>query len=216
MVLPSEISRGQTKDRTSYYDGYLYEKIVARQQIAMNKVLTKYVSGDNSSVLEVGCGTGILSFMLAKKCNYVVGVDLSSKMISYANKKKEAANYSHVEFIHTDASKMSEFINRTFDYATMVMFLHETEEELREQALREALKLAKKIIICDFSSPVPKGMISKLLVAQEFVAGVRHFRNFRNWMDQGGIDGFLKKINANIESEREWKNKVGKIVTISK
>jgi 2-polyprenyl-3-methyl-5-hydroxy-6-metoxy-1,4-benzoquinol methylase len=41
-----------------------------------------------STALDVGCGIGTLSFKLASRCSKVVGIDLSRKMISYAQRKK--------------------------------------------------------------------------------------------------------------------------------
>ena len=41
--------------------------------------------GKNSSVLDIGCGTGALARHLAPRCKQVAGLDLSSRMIEEAN-----------------------------------------------------------------------------------------------------------------------------------
>jgi ubiquinone/menaquinone biosynthesis C-methylase UbiE len=202
-------------DRTSWSDGYVYEKVITPFQNAMNRALMKRVAGGDKTVLEIGCGVGSLALMLAEKCRYVVGVDFSSRQIAFAEKKKALKGYTNVEFIHADASQLEKVINRNFDFATMVMFLHEAEPELREKALREALKLAKQVVIADFVSPFPGNITSVVFRTLEQVAGVRHYRNFRNWMMLGGVDGFIKGLDVSVNSEIEWKNHCGKVVMIS-
>ena len=97
----------------------------------------------------------------------------------------------------------------------MAMFLHEAEEELREKALRGALKFAKQVLIADFLSPFPGNMASVFFRSLEYLAGMRHYRNFKNWMMQGVIDGFIRGLDVSVNSEIEWKNRCGKVVMIS-
>ena len=202
-------------DRTSWSDGYIYEKVITPFQNVMNRALIKRIAGVDKTVLEIGCGVGSLALMLADKCRYVVGVDFSSRQIAFAEKKKALKGLTNVEFIHADASQLEKVVNQNFDFATMVMFLHEAEPELREKALREALKFARQVVVADFVSPFPGNMTSVLFSTLEFMGGVRHHRNFRNWMMLGGIDGFIKGLDVSVNSEIEWKNRCGKVVMIS-
>ncbi|QSX08797.1 methyltransferase domain-containing protein [Alkalibacter rhizosphaerae] len=50
------------------------------------------------SVLDVGCGTGTYSIVLAKYCENVVGVDLSPKMIELARQTAENNDVKNVKF----------------------------------------------------------------------------------------------------------------------
>ena len=136
-------------DRTSWADGYIYETVITPFQNVMNKALIKRVAGTDKTVLEIGCGVGSLALMLADKCRYVVGVDFSSQQIAFAEKKKALKKYTNVEFIHADASQLNKVVSQNFDFATMVMFLHEAEPELREKVVREALLFAKQVMIPD-------------------------------------------------------------------
>jgi ubiquinone/menaquinone biosynthesis C-methylase UbiE len=202
-------------DRTSWLDGYVYEKVITPFQDILNRALIKRVAGGDKTVLDIGCGVGSLALMLADKCRYVVGVDFSSRQIAFAEKKKALKRYTNVEFIHADASQLEKVVKQNFDFATMAMFLHEAEPELREKALREALKVAKQVVIADFVSPFPGNMASVLFRIVEYMAGTRHHRNFRNWMMLGGIDGFIKGLDVEVNSEIEWRNRCGKVIMIS-
>ena len=74
-------------DKKHWYDGIFYDKIIAPNQDRMFTQI-KNIIKPNSNVLDIGCGTGRLSFQLSDHCKNVVGVDLSSKNIKVANTKK--------------------------------------------------------------------------------------------------------------------------------
>jgi SAM-dependent methyltransferase len=211
--------RNKTSDRTSWYDGYIYEKLVG-PQVAEGNAILKELIDENSTVLDIGCGAGLFVFTLAEKVKGVTGVDFSSKMIKHANKRKIQRNCQNVDFIHFDAGKISEVISERFDYAIMSLFLHETEEETRDKAVNQASKLANRIIISDFCSPFPRSLYAKFLIGQElFMGGIGHYKNFRNWMCSGGIDEFVEKIGLEIEKTIAWpgKNKeLGKFIICQK
>jgi ubiquinone/menaquinone biosynthesis C-methylase UbiE len=67
-----------------------------------------------SRILEVCCGTGTLSRMLAKEGFHVVGVDLSSAMIKEAKRIAKQEN-TVIRYEKCDACAMS--LNETFDAA---------------------------------------------------------------------------------------------------
>ena len=51
-----------------------------------------------NSILDVGCGTGRYSNILAKKKNYVLGIDFSEKMINYARENAKLENLNNIDF----------------------------------------------------------------------------------------------------------------------
>lgn len=53
-------------------------------------------------VLDVGCGGGKYTLALSKECSYIYGIDLSPKMIEYANQNKNKFNANNVSFICDD------------------------------------------------------------------------------------------------------------------
>lgn len=54
------------------------------------------------SILDVGCGTGTYSVVLAQHCKKVVGIDLSSKMIELAKQTAKKSGSKNVEFYCID------------------------------------------------------------------------------------------------------------------
>jgi len=68
----------------------------------------------NKTVLEVGCGAGIISLELAKTAKKVVGIDVTETGLDFGRKLASALNYSHVEFKKGDAEHL-EFEDESFD-----------------------------------------------------------------------------------------------------
>lgn len=68
------------------------------------------------SVLDIGCGTGIFTFLLeAFEPERLVGIDLSEKMLAIAKKKADSQR-SKAEFICGDAADIREKIDVQFDF----------------------------------------------------------------------------------------------------
>lgn len=53
-------------------------------------------------VLDVGCGGGKYTLALSQECRYIYGIDLSPKMIDYANENKRKLNAENTSFICDD------------------------------------------------------------------------------------------------------------------
>lgn len=195
-------------DKFHYYDGKLYEKISDPMLEKIRKIISRQIKSD-SSVIDLGCGTGALAFELSKPCKSVVGVELSSRMIIYAEKKKKLKNIKNVSFIHNNATNLSQFKKHQFDYAVISMVLHEASPKLRYSLVNEAKRIAKKIIIADYSTPQPFNLEGFFIFIIEFLAGIDHFKGFRSFQKNNGIDPILSDCNLSIE--KEIKNKNGTI-----
>lgn len=70
---------------------------------AWSKVIGKWLPSSPVSILDIGCGTGSISLILAELAHKVVGIDLSGAMIAQAVNKAKAARLP-VTFEVMDAS----------------------------------------------------------------------------------------------------------------
>ena len=69
-------------------------------------VLCEWTVDDTQRVLDVGCGTGVVSLLLAELGHDVVGVDFAPNMLEYARSKARQAAYS-VAFLQGDAETLA-------------------------------------------------------------------------------------------------------------
>jgi SAM-dependent methyltransferase len=198
---------------STWYDGALYERFVAPQSDRLQTLLTVFAP-KGSTAVDVGCGVGDLAFKLAAKCESVVGVDLSAKMISHARTRRTERGVANVEFACINVLEVAAMYPIGFDVSTMVLFLHEIDEGTRSEAVKQLLSISKTLVIADFAAPFPRSIEARRLKAQEFMAGRRHFTNFKNWMRNGGIDGFLESMRLEARKTITWENRAGKIVVL--
>jgi amino acid adenylation domain-containing protein len=70
-----------------------------------------------SSVLEIGCGTGLILYQVASFCRRYIGTDFSQKSLDYLRGKLLDAGdrMSHVELLHCSADDFSAFEDHAFD-----------------------------------------------------------------------------------------------------
>jgi ubiquinone/menaquinone biosynthesis C-methylase UbiE len=95
----------------------------------------------NSTVLDVGCGTGISTFELWKLCEgngTFYGIDLSAGMVEHAKQNSEA--YSNCQFQQGDAEHL-DFPDAMFDLVISNQVLHWIPDKY--QALTEMFRVLK-------------------------------------------------------------------------
>jgi 2-polyprenyl-3-methyl-5-hydroxy-6-metoxy-1,4-benzoquinol methylase len=83
--------------------------------------LLSHIPKDCDHVLEVGCGFGAFSRLVAHRARCVTGIDLSSQMINVA--KGRSANYSNLEFVLDDFLQAN-FQAESFDCIVTIATLH--------------------------------------------------------------------------------------------
>ena len=96
--------------------------------------------------LEIGCGTGAFSRLLASRSDRVLALDLSPQMIRVA--KDQSKQYSNIDFQVADAM-MWEFPIEQFDYVASIATLHHLPTEKMLCKMKETLKINGTLIILD-------------------------------------------------------------------
>lgn len=106
-----------------------------------------------ASVLDIACGMGLLCADLGEKGCRVTGLDLSGRMLRYAEKHHRS---EAVRSVLGDASDLTAFADRSFDFATILFLLHELPHETRLRVLAEALRVAAKVVIIDSAAALTR------------------------------------------------------------
>ena len=138
---------------------------------------------------------------MVDKCSSVVGIDLSERNIRKANNNLKKSPNQKIIFRHNSLNEVLQEHNQHFDYAILTFVIHEVNEEERIPLLKDIAKVADKIIIGDYLVPRPNNFTGKLSRLIEFLAGSEHYRNFRNYVANGGIPYLADKAGLVIQSE---------------
>jgi len=184
------------QNKNHWYDGWFYDVFIAPNQDRLFSLIKNIIEPD-LSVLDVGCGTGRFSFTIADKSKSVLGIDLSKRNIEKA--KSNLAKYPNekISFTH---STISDLISQNlhFDFAVMTYVIHEVNEEERIKLLKDISNVADKIIIGDYLVPKPNGFWTVLNEVVEFAAGSEHYRNYKNYVRNGGLQDVANKARLKI------------------
>ena len=202
------------QNKNHWYDGWFYDVFIAPNQDRLFSLIKNIIEPD-LSVLDVGCGTGRFSFTIADKSKSVLGIDLSKRNIEKA--KSNLAKYPNekISFAH---STISDLISQNlhFDFAVMTYVIHEVNEEERIKLLKDISNVADKIIIGDYLAPKPSGFWSELNEVVEFAAGSEHYRNYKNYVRNGGLKGLADKAELKIIKEIKNKPTTSHLVVLTK
>ena len=210
------IDKGQsyTAGISSWYDGFIYRVLINPFSNVLAKTVAECIE-QNSSVLDVGCGTGQLAFQLSQKCRRVVGIDFSRKMVEYASRRKARRRMENVAFVHGNAADVSKIFSERFDYVTAVMCLHEMDPLSRHRVIAGCLELTDRVILTDYASQFQGNFLSPVRTLIEFCAGKSHFAGYRDWQERGGLEGFIGQKNLDVRRRIPGRNKFVETVIVS-
>lgn len=74
----------------NYFSTDAYVKITHKLFSAEKIIIEKYISKRNANILDLCCGNGGWSILLAKKGHNVIGVDFCPRLIQIARVKKRS------------------------------------------------------------------------------------------------------------------------------
>jgi 2-polyprenyl-3-methyl-5-hydroxy-6-metoxy-1,4-benzoquinol methylase len=141
---------GSIVDDRGFNQGF---KLVKSTEVRMRRradwMMAEMDTGATSQVLEIGCGTGEVSFWIAEKTGMqVLGTDLCVPFIDNA---KENLVLPNLQFEVLDFNKPDQVKNRTFDYIIGNGILHHLYYHLDEAliTLRSLLRENGKIIFME-------------------------------------------------------------------
>jgi len=193
-------------DKSQLFYGLVYHRILDPPLAEARQVAVDLIT-EGSSVLDIACGTGQLCFVLReqKHCR-VVGLDLSLRMLEFARKSNP---FQDVRFVHEDATDLHAFGDLSFDYATILLLMHELPMQQQALVLKEALRVAGIGIIIDSVAPLPRNVGGIGIRIVEATFGHDHNPNFKAFLASGGIQGIIRRFNLPISvkySSVFWRN----------
>jgi ubiquinone/menaquinone biosynthesis C-methylase UbiE len=159
MTKESIPTRGRTLDHAAFvYDFFEPILLLGKQAEYDQHLLSLLDPGPSEKILDLGCGTGVLSRMIADRIDpeaggLSIGIDAAAKMIAVATKKR-ANGACRFEVM---AAEHLEYVDDFFDAVVSSLFFHHVPEELKAAALSEAFRVLKpggKLVIADMHLPI--------------------------------------------------------------
>ena len=166
--------------------------------------LRLFLPKKGTTILDVGCGTGLHLDLYRKYQCALYGIDPSPSMLEIAQKRLGDAAKLHLG----DASNMP-YEDQFFDLVMAMLALHEMNPETRAcvvQEMKRVLKQDGRILLIDFH-PGPirplQGWLTKLIIIMsEIAAGREHFKNYRHFIRIKGLATLITEHDLAIEKER--------------
>lgn len=144
---------------------------------------------NNQHILEIGCGIGAFSRLLAERANLVTAIDLSPEMIKRA--KSLSKSQTNIDFQIADILE-SDFPPESFDAIVSIATFHHLPLNEVLPKLKSALKPGGKLMILDVlrMETIKDFLIGAIAVPLSFVLKVFH-------------NGFVRPTR---EQREAWKN----------
>jgi ubiquinone/menaquinone biosynthesis C-methylase UbiE len=117
---------------------------------------------DEKNVLEIACGTGRFTVMLAERGANIVGLDISGPMLQQGRRKARNAGVAdHLEFMRGDAGRLP-FPDDHFDAVLAMRFFHLADTPATY--LSEMRRVAEEQVFFDtFAGPSTRSLYNWLL-----------------------------------------------------
>lgn len=131
-----------------------YDKVVKLTTFGKDKYWKKEILQkipNCNSILDLACGTGILTFQIAKKLpdSKIVGVDMTESYLNVARMKIKP--YHKITFLNQDAEKLH--LDSKFDCITSSYIPKYCNPDILISACLHHLNTGGKIILHDFTYP---------------------------------------------------------------
>lgn len=192
----------EIENRNQWHDGWFYYYFISPNLKVLYKKIA-YLIPENSSVIDIASGIGYLGLSHHDRFSKYIGVDLSSRSIKYAMKMANKHNVNNINFLHLNALKLADTIKERYDYAVVCLALHEMPNDIRLGVIDNMAKVAKNLVLVDYSQPLPNNSYSLVVYLSEFFAGVEHFSNFLNFRKNGGLKKLVDESNITKINEQK-------------
>ncbi|GHU71646.1 SAM-dependent methyltransferase [Spirochaetia bacterium] len=106
------------------------------------KTIGNYINRE-SSVVEIGCGTGYYGMYFSDKCKEYTGIDITPENIKIFNEKIEDKKIKNIKTIVGDAAKLDNINDLSFDVVLVLGPMYHLPPEERKSVFQESRRICK-------------------------------------------------------------------------
>jgi ubiquinone/menaquinone biosynthesis C-methylase UbiE len=159
------------------------------------------VQGDDSCVLDLGCGPGILTTAIGSSVTQIVALDITPQMIEQARAKSQAHGLDNVHFT-IGAVENLPFQDHTFDVIVTRLTLHHFHSPLSAIAeMIPKLRDGGRLVIADIVSSENREE-AELHNALEILRDPSHVK----MLSLQAIRDLVESLNLTISDIQQWRN----------
>lgn len=146
-MAPAQLIGRREREVAEEFDRILLAGGIDRDRLGPYEArMLDYAPESCGTALDIGCGTGKMTRLLARRCGKVVGVDLSPEMIRQAREATPGA--SHIEYHVGNALDWLETADR-YDCIAAMAALHHMPLERTLDGIKRSLKRGGVLVIVD-------------------------------------------------------------------
>ena len=154
--------------------------VIINQQELIRSVIT--YTPKRGKIVEIGCGSGYVSFLLSKMGSNVTAIDINREVIKSVQKKNCYCSY--VNTILADMLNLS-LKDNSFDTAFHQGLLEHFDDETIIEALKEQRRVARVVV---FDVPNNKYRLGPYNVGDERLLSIKHWKELISRAGLSAID----------------------------
>jgi len=115
----------------------------------LNNIIDAVGATTQDTILDVACGTGVVTFCLAETAKEVIGLDITGEMLQRARKVRHKKGVSNVHFQLGDVEKLP-FDDESFDITVCRMSIHHfSHPQAAIHEMTRVTRIGGKVVFAD-------------------------------------------------------------------
>lgn len=166
------------------------------------EIIQRLSLDSDSTVIDLGCGTGAFTIHAASRCRTIYALDISAAMLEYCRKQAEQKGLTNIVYVHSSLLSY-EHDDELADAAVCVAVLHHLPDYWKQVALTRCCRMLKprgRLLLFDIVFPSgidclheiddwikAIGAMADAKLAQEAIIHVKNEFSTYDWIMEGMI-----------------------------
>jgi ubiquinone/menaquinone biosynthesis C-methylase UbiE len=129
-----------------------------RDADALERIVTQTGAGGSDTVLDVGCGPGLLACTFAPRARHVTGADLTWAMLQQARVEQQTRHLTNTAWVQADGARLP-WRDREFSIVTSRLTFHHLQQPLTVlQEMTRVCRRGGRVVVVDASPAMARAV----------------------------------------------------------